>query len=157
MTPYQFFTRLQDQLKDFVWPGTSNKIFAFVAVVPSINLYRLNQFVSPTCFIVDHGATNDEEHPEILHQRFQLSFFVENIQDEYGTCAMLGANRTANTSKGVGLLQLEEEVLGQIIDILSLTTKVMLVERGSPKPQIISGNFPLIFRNFQFRILLGVS
>jgi len=156
MTPKQFFTRLKTDLKALVWEGTSNKIFGdAVRIVPEIPIRQLNEWSAPFCFILDQGFVNHREHPGIGTQNFAITFFVENIQQNMGESAILSSNRVADTSFGAGTLDIEEELITYFIEKLSLTTKIMIVEKNKPKVQLIGGNPPLLLSRWTFRTLLG--
>jgi len=156
MTPKQFFTRLQTDLKALVWEGTANKIFGTsVWVVPEIPIRQLSEWSAPSCFILDQGFVNDGEHPGIGTQNFGITFFVENVQQNMGEGGILSANRVANTSAGAGSLDIEEELIMYFIEKLSLTTKIMIVEKSKPKLQIVANNNPLLLNRWTFRTLLG--
>jgi hypothetical protein len=157
MTPKQLFSRLRAFLKSVQWEGTSNDIFGdSVYVVAKLPIELLSQYRHPSAFIIDRGAVPDGEHPGLLTQNFSIVIFVENIQSNYGESAMLGGGRVADTSRGSGLLDIEEEIFPQIIETSELTTKIMIVEKTTPKPIEIKDNRPLVFRDFAFRALVSV-
>ena len=139
-----------------VWTGTANKIFGNnVHVVPVFPGQMIFQIMSPTCYIVLGDTKFHDQHPNILFQRFQLYFFVENIVSEYGQSGLLGGNRTANTSRGVGMFDLENEVMTQVKKLNILTSKVSLVEESSGRCQYAHGNTPIIYRQLTFSVLLN--
>lgn len=157
MTPKQFFTRFQAWLKSMVWEGTTNKIFGDgVYVVPELPIEQLVRYPKPCIFVLDSGAIPHPQHPGILEQRFQVIIFVDNVQDGYGQGVILGACRIANTSRGAGILDIEEELLPQLHELTDLTTKIMLVEKSSVKQVFLKKNAPLLFRNITFTVLLGL-
>lgn len=159
MTPKTFFTYLRTWLRATVWTGTSNKIFGDnVFVVPTLPAQQISRFQSPTCFIVDLGASADEAHPRLLDQSFSIAIWVENVQSEYGEGSLLSACRTANTSKGAGLLDIEEAIFPQICNITDLTsTKIMIVEKAKTKLEITQNNFPIVTRVWTMSCLLAIT
>ncbi|RLD10047.1 MAG: hypothetical protein DRI56_03225 [Chloroflexota bacterium] len=158
MTPKQLFERLRDWLQTITWSGTSNKIFGdAVHIVPEVPIQQLARFRSPVAFLVDQGFVCDPDHPGVVTQNFSLVVFVENLNDPYGECAMIGANRVASTSTGAGILDIEDAILDQIFNITELTAKLMLVEKSAAKQQKVAGsNYPSVMRTFSFSCLLGL-
>lgn len=157
MTPKIFFTRLQNALKLLVWTGTSNKIFGEnVFVVATLPGMPLAQIVSPTCYVVEAGFKPHDEHPQIIFQNFQIVIFLENVQSEFGQSSILGANRTTNTSRGVGMLDLEREIFDNVIKTITLTDKISIIETGASKAQFSQSGQPNLQRILSFSTILGV-
>lgn len=158
MTPKELFQRFQAWLEALEWTGTSNKIFGeAIWIVVEIPIMQLSRYPNPCGFIVDQGFVHHPEHPQIITQNFSLSVFVENIQSAFSESALVGACRTADTSSGAGILDLEKELLTQITKIDELVSQVFLVERSAPKPQKVSGaNWPLALRPFVFQALCNL-
>lgn len=158
MTPKQLLQRVQTELKAMVWGVTANKVFGdSVYITPEVPIQQLALYQSPTAFIIDQGAPCDGEHPGILYQSFSVTIFVENYQCAKGEGAMVGAIRTANTSQGAGILDIEDEFLSKVIEIITMTTKAMLVEKNVPKAQIVGGNnFPAVLRAFNFTAITSI-
>lgn len=159
MTPKNFFTYLRTLLRAAVWTGTTNKIFGDnVFVVPTLPAQQLSRFQSPTCFLVDLGAAVDQSHPQLLEQNFSIAFWIENVQSEFGEGSMLSACRTANTSKGAGLLDIEGEIFPQICSTIALSgTKIMIVEKAKTRIEITQNNFPILSRVWTMSCLLSIS
>jgi len=157
MTPKQLMERLRDSLRAAVWEGTSNKIFgSSVYVVPSIPIEQLSRYRSPCAFVIDIGAKPQDEHPGILDQNGQIVFFVENLQNPYGDSGMLGGCRIDDTSAGAGYYDVGEDLLNYLIETVTLTTKIMIIETGSPRPQFVGDNTPLIFGTISFSALVSI-
>ena len=157
MTPKIFFTRLQNALKLLVWTGTSNKIFGEnVFVVATMPGMPLAQIVSPTAYVIEGGFKPHDEHPQIIFQNFQIALFIENIQSEFGQSSILGANQTTSTSRGVGMLDLEREVLDNVIKMISLTDKISIIETGAGKAQFSQAGQPNLQRILGFSTILGL-
>jgi len=158
MTPKQFFTRLRTDLQALTWEASpQGKMFGdAVYIVAKIPIEQISSFRHPTCFIVDSGAILDKDHPGLLNQNFQLSIFVENMQDYMTQGILLSANRVTGESYGAGLLDIEEELIPWLIDKTTLSTKIMLIEKGIPKPTVAKGNNPSMFRNMSFNVLLSL-
>lgn len=158
MTPKNFFTYLRTWLRAQVWTGTTKIFGDNVFVVPTLPAQQLSRFQSPTCFIVDLGASVDNAHPRLLDQNFSIAIWVENVQSEFGEGAMLSACRTASTSKGAGLLDIEEAIFPAICNITDLTsTKIMIVEKAKTKLEITQNNFPLVTRVWTMSCLLSIT
>ena len=157
MTPKELFTRLQEQIQAMVWGSTSNLIFGeSVYVCIEIPIEQLSRWRTPCAFIVDLGASIDNEHPGLLIQSFSINIFVQNVSSAFSEGVLLSANRTADTSQGAGLLAIEDDFLDQMIKIIAMTTKIMLVEKGAAKPVKVKSNYPLITRAFSFQALVSV-
>jgi len=157
MTPKIFFTRLQNALKLLVWTGTSNKIFGEnVFVVAALPGMPLAQIVSPTAYVIESGFKQHDEHPQIIFQNFQIALFIENVQSEFGQSSILGANQTTNTSRGVGMLDLEREILDNVIKTISLTDKISIIETGAGKAQFSQAGQPNLQRLLGFSTILGL-
>ena len=156
MTPKTFFERLQTTIKGLVWTGTSNKIFGDnVFIVPVFPGQLIYQIVSPTCYIIVGEAKCHDEHPNILFQRFQLNFFLEHVMSQFGQTALVGGARVADTSRGVGMFDLDNEVMTQLKKVTALTGKIALIEENSAKCQYAQGNTPLVYKAFSFSVLLN--
>jgi hypothetical protein len=138
-----------------VWTGV-NKIFGEnVFIVPVFPGQMIFQIVSPTCYIVPGDVKFHAEHPNILFQRFQMYFFVENVMSEFGQAALVGANRTANTSRGVGIFDLDNEVMTQLKKTILLTSKISIVEESSGRLQYAQSNIPLVYKSYMMSVLLN--
>jgi hypothetical protein len=157
MTPKEFFTNLQDYLQTVTWTGTSTLVFGNnVYVCCEIPIGQLSRYVSPCVFIVDQGFSLHEEHPKMGIQNFNLDFFIENTSSSFGEGAILDANRTTGTSRGVGILTLEDEILDKLCETNVLNSvKIRIIEKSCPKQTIISGNRPSIMRSISCAVLLS--
>lgn len=157
MTPDQFFTKLKTYFQGLEWGSSGNKIFGNnVFVVPEIPIQQISAYRSPSLFILDLGVKHYPEAPGIGDLKFGLFPFIENVQSAYGEGSMLSANRTADTSNGVGLLPLESEYLAQMLEVTSLdSAKILLLESNSVKTQTIKNNFPLVLRGYLFKVLVS--
>lgn len=157
MTPKQLFQRLQTNLKAMVWGVTANRVFGDdVYIVPEFPIQQISWFRPPAAFIIDTGAVCDPEHPGLMTQAFSITILVENYQHPMGEGVMVGANRVANTSGGAGILDIEDEFLDKFTEITSMTTKILLVEKNSPKVQFVKGNTPLIIRAFPCTAIVSI-
>jgi len=158
MTPKTFFTELQNTLKLLVWTGTSSKIFGDnVYIVADTPLSHLNRFQSPSCFIMDLGGQLDDEHPNLLFQKFSLMLFVENNNNVWGEGVMLSSNRTINTSQGAGLFDIEEVLIPSLIKTVTLNAvKIQVLEKSKSKQATISGNLPNVNRIWNFSCQLAL-
>lgn len=152
-----FFERLETLIKAMVWTGTSNKVFGNnVFVVPFLPMQTLGSLVPPTCFIVETGFSHHTEHPNIIEQDFNIEIFLENVSSEFGRGIVLGANRITNTSQGAGEIDIEKEMKTQIINTITLTDSVQIIETSSQKASTIAGNSPLIWRVMTYSVMLEI-
>ena len=157
MTPKQLFERLKTTLEAMVWGATSNLVFGNnVYIVPELPIEQNARFISPSAFLTDTGAVADPEHPGLLTQNLTITVFIENVQNAFGDGVMVGANRITDQSEGAGILDVEDELLSKIIEVISLTAKIMLVEKSLPKVSIVKSNRPSIFRSLAMSALVGV-
>lgn len=158
MTPKQFFTRLKAFLKAVAWEDSPNgKIFGdSVYVVPKIPIEQITAYRPPVAFIVDKGAVLDSNHPLLLVQNFHIAVYQENFRDHMTEGTLLGRNRTEGTSKGAGLLDIEEELIPKLAETTVLTTKIMIVEKNIPVTNVAKGNNPGTFRSNAFSVLLSL-
>jgi len=157
MTPKVFFERLRTFLKEMYWGANSqpeNLVFGHhVYIVPEIPIISLSQYISPSAFIQDAGAVSDPEEA----QNFTITIFCENVQSPFGEGSMIGANRVDETSQGAGILDLEDEVLSKIYGINTLSSaKISLIEKSTPSPQIVKGNFPSVLRPMTFYAITSI-
>lgn len=152
MTPKQLLQRIETELKAMVWGATANRVFGdSVFIVPEFPVEQLGRFRSPAAFIVDQGGPFDGEHPGIMYQDFTVGVFIENLTSAYGSAVMTGGIRTSNASPGAGILDLEDEMLSKLVEIVTMTTKAMLLEKSTQPVHGVSGdNFPRILRIFSF-------
>lgn len=158
MTPKTFFTEIRAKLKTLVWTGTSNLIFSNnVYLVTDTPLGSLARYQSPCCFVMDNGASTDDNHPNLILQNFSLMIFVENVNDVWGEGVMLSANQIVNTSQGAGLLDIENEILTQIIKTITLNSvKIQILEKSKAKQARIANNSPNVQRVWSFSCLLSL-
>ena len=157
MTPKQFYTRLRTAMKVLVWEGTSNLVFGNnVFISPQFMVQQLPEMVCPSLFIVDKGFVADEYHPGIGNLNFNFVLFVENVSDRFGEGVILGANRTTNTSRGAGVLDIVDEVFSYLFTVTALTSKVMVLERSIPNAVTIKGNLPLVTQTIALSVYVGL-
>ena len=156
MTPTLFFERLRDYIKTLVWTGTTNKLFGDnVFVVPVLPAHMYYQIVAPSCYISPTEFQFHAEHPNIIFQAFEISIIVENVSSGFGEGVVLGANRTANTSRGAGMLDVMKELMINLNKKTDLTSKVYIVEQNGVRGQFVKGNIPHIYQNFVLSVLLN--
>ena len=157
MTPHQFFTRLKTWLRALVWENTVNKVFGnAVFITVKLPIMQISQYQSPCCFIIDKGAISHPEHPGLLTQNGQMIIYVENVQSNYGEGGIMDACRTANTSRGAGILSIKENLLNQLVELTALTTKLTLVETSQPPMQTLAHNEPLALCFITFKAFLSI-
>lgn len=158
MTPKTFFDALQTAIKAMVWTGTSNKIFGEnVHIVTDSPEALMSRFQPPSCFIKEGAGKPHPNHPYLIDQKFTLGFFVENLNSAWGTGVLDGANRTANTSRGAGLWDIETEAMGQIMKITTLSSApVRIVKEGKMPTSNLKGNSPNVLRVWPFSVLVNL-
>lgn len=159
MTPKQLFERLRDSLKSLTWTGTSNKIFGeAVYVAPKIPIQQLASFPRPCCFLLDEGAVNYEMHDDLAEQKFKIVVFVENAGERHGESVVLGGNRTANTSRGAGLLDIESEVINDLRTKTELSSsKITLKNKSRIRSEFVKGAYPSVFRTLNFSCITSTK
>jgi len=159
MTPKEVLEEARDALKVLTYTGTANKIFSErVHVSPDVPIEQLPRFANATAFIIDQGQPHDPEWPGLIILKFSILFFIENFNSPYGTGSLLDANRTANTSKGVGAKSVEHEIILQLTQKTELNSKkVVLVSKNANKAQQVGGkNRPNIFKTLNFEAFCSV-
>lgn len=156
MTPKQFFQRLQAEIKAWTWDGSIRIFGDSVRIVPELPIETIARWPVACAFLVEEGAINDAEHPILLIQKFAITIFIQNVQSAFGEGAMTGANRVVDSSLGAGAFDFGKIIIERLVEIITLTNRVLILERSTPKPQTIKGNYPLIFKSFSCQVLLGV-
>lgn len=160
MTPLQLFERLKTYFEQtLTWGTTENLVFGpgHVYIVPEVPIEQLAQFRTPTVFIIDQGFVCDTEHPGLANQNFSLTLYLDNINCPMGESALIGSGRVADTSEGAGMLDIIPELLRKLSKITGLTTKLLLIEKGGARNQIVSGaNRPQLLCPLNFEALVSV-
>jgi hypothetical protein len=155
MNPKTFYNRLKTLLKGLNWPTTANKVFGNnVFIVPYLYPENIPVIISPCCFIEELGFINHKEEPEIIMSRFQLIYFIENINTQSGEGIVIDANRTTNTSRGVGYLELERLIMKNVINVIKLTDNIYIKEISGTKAIQIPSNAPNMYRSNVFDAML---
>ena len=158
MTPKELFTRLKTHLEELEHSVTSNKVLNQVKVVPYFPVEGMENWASPVCFIVEQGATQYPENPELMEQFFSIAFFLKNEQDQTGEGLMLSRNNVANSSKNIGILDLEELVIDSLKDITELSSaKILMVSKNKSKSKRVKNNNPGLWRVLNFSALVSYS
>lgn len=151
MTPKELLQNLQTYLQGLEWTA-GNKIFGNnVFITAAMPADQLSQFVTPCCFIVENSQSSHPEHNNIIEISFSLMVMVENFGQNMGENVIIGGNRLANTSKGAGLLDLEDKVLQGIDEQIILNTaKITFLSKSRAKNVTIRGNNPSMTRSMTF-------
>lgn len=152
---------LRDRIRLLEWPGTSNKIFDndvyIVVALPTQNIAQMN---TPCAFIVDQGFVNDREYPRMGWQKFSIAFFLENELDSFGESTMIGSGQYANSSRGQGCKVVEETLLRELEDVVTLgsgSTPVFILPISLPSPQIVTGNETAIYKFLSYQAWCGLE
>ena len=158
MTPKQILEDVRDFLRELTWPSSANLVFGErVYVVAEIPIQQLPQYGSPCAFVVDQGNTSHPEHHRLCTQNFNVQLFIENLASNYGEGGILSRNKVANTSSGTGSKEIEAYILKKMSEIMSLTTKIVLIGTSRSKPQIAASNYPLIFVSVNFKAFCWIE
>ena len=157
MIPYTFFDSLKTVIAAMVWPGTTNKIIGDnVHIVVDTPEILMSRFQPPSVFIKDTGGKPHHNHPYIIEQKFTLGFFIENVANAFGDNSILGSNRAINTSKGAGILSVENEIFGQILKITNFSSvPIRIMKEGKAPTSSIKGASPAILRVWSFSVVLS--
>jgi len=153
------FVNLRTHLRGTAWTGTANEVFGDeVYIVPRVPMENLSRFGMPCCFILDKGSDFYDQHPGLEEQKFQLVVFQENVADPYGEGVVLSANRTANTSKGAGILEIEQEIVRSLKSVTALSSaKITLRHRNKIEVAMVKENEPSVFRSLTFSAFTSIE
>jgi hypothetical protein len=151
MTPKELLQNLQTYLKGLEWTA-GNKIFGTnVFITSQMPANQLSQLVTPCCFIIENSQNSHAEHNNIIEVNFTLMIFVENYGQNMGESTIIGGNRIANTSKGAGILDIEDKVLqGLDEQVILNTAKITFLSKSRAKNVVMSGNNPHMTRSMNF-------
>lgn len=143
MIQKDFFTRMLAQLRTISAFGVNVWVATHIPVIASIP-----QQVSPSAFLLDGGYENHGEHPNIIIQNFSIAYFLENVQSEYGSSAVVGSNGA------LGICEIDALIARNVIETVSLTEKIIIVEKGVMQGSEVSGNHPLVQRQHNYYAIL---
>lgn len=115
MTEKELLVALKARLQALTWDG-SNVIFHTnsVVVTASPNEDALAKLIMPILLIHPGTKVADREQPNLYQEEIEMAIITSIPGDALGQNAIMGANRTADTSKGAGIVDIEEAVLGDI-------------------------------------------
>lgn len=120
---WQVCRQIQYLLNQRVWPevGGESVMGAFVTPGPSDEA-TLDQLRPPFALINPAGATNDQDEPSLMDESIDVTIAVVVDGDAIGQDAIIGGNRSGGvaSSKGRGLLEVQEEVLETIKELNQL-------------------------------------
>jgi len=120
LNPWQVARQLKSLLEAAVWPDTpSERVFARVLVTANVTKAAAGELRWPFCTIRPLDAQADEEEPDLLLQNYEVLFGAQVAGDTFGERSILGGPRSAGqgSSRGRGVLELEEEVLEAVADL----------------------------------------
>lgn len=154
MNTWQVLRQVQYLLREQDWTGSSTSVFSSQSVIISAAPREeiVEKIVMPVAILRPAGNTVDRFAPDLISQEVLLSLGVTHAGDAYGELPVVGGHRTSQTSsKGRGLLEVEEEVFNAI-ELLSTDFGVVIQLRASSamQPQHVSGQY-LLFRDYLFR------
>lgn len=143
MKPYSFFTYLLAHLKIVQKDGAvifGNNVF----LVPTFPTQQMPSMISPTCLVMDNGASPYSSHSDLVEQSFTIGFWVSKV-DRYGEAGVLK------------FLEIEEALYADLRDLKTLNSeKVNILENSKKAFQLTSNNYPLMSRYWSFSVILTI-
>jgi len=137
MNSYQLSKQFRYKLRALEWPdqeySTGDVVFGSVHVTNGVPEEQYPFMKFPAILIAVNEADSDEQKPDYLKQTFTLTYVAQVAGDLRGEGVLLGANRVgaALSSKGRGLLEIEEEVSRLVRQIQEDTGVKILSRRRS--------------------------
>ena len=158
MKPRELLEDVQTILKGLVWGATANKVFGeAVYIVPVIPIEQITRYMRPAAFIIDNGEASHPEHPGLILLKFSIARYLEHFGEEHRESVMVGGNRDPNTSKGVGIKDVEEQILWALINTTTQTTKIVFQGKSRNKAQTPKGaNIPNIYKIGSFEAMTAI-
>ena len=168
MNIYQITQQLKYLIQKRTWDdaaGTgTNKVFNDNSVVVTVGPSETSfaSMIPPICLIRPGSATSDpvaDEDPNLLMQSFQILLGVVVPGDAVGQNALIGGNRQANdSSKGRGLLEVEEQLL-QSVGLLNSVNGVEMYNRTKSEATatLDDSNRYVAYREYGFEALCAVA
>jgi hypothetical protein len=150
MTPKEILEGLKTLLQSLAWSG-GDKIFgANVSIVPSFPMQHLTDMVFPSCYIIEEGQRNHSQHEGIISLAVTLYIILQNVGEHKGEGSIIGGNRIANSSKGAGILDIENILLKELRETTALSTaKIVLEGIQRIKTSPVKNNLPAIIRQIR--------
>lgn len=152
MNRWQIAKQAQFILRNAVWPGTTDPVFAqaadgtvgagsvIVTGFPKESAVRTARM--PLAFIALGAEVNDPDmgdSPDLVRCDVNVGIVVASETDDMGEAAMVGANRGTG-SDGRGLLEVEERVKTELLQVgpgsgLPIIFRDATAADGAPHPQ----------------------
>jgi hypothetical protein len=121
MNGWQIARQIKSLLEQAAWPDSPNEP-AFGSVIVSVapTAQGISRLRLPFAFIAPADSEVDAEEPTMELQRFALRVVHREASDPLGQAALIGGPRGASgqgSTKGRGLLELEEVILSTLGDV----------------------------------------
>lgn len=160
MNKLQVFSRLRDSMRSLTYDGTSQKIFGDTGcyVVSKIPIEQIGQFRNPQCFIEEAGSNPYLQTAGLFEQFIKITIFINHYGDEFFEGVMLGRNKDGTTKAGIGIMELEGEIVNHMYGITALSgSKISfaLIKENAPKE--VKGNKPAIMKELLFSCLIDYA
>lgn len=142
MNTWQILQQLRFKLLARRWEGSalSEKVFQESSVIVSVggDSEAMATLITPTCMIQPLGASSDpahDEEPDLIMQSINVRVTVTVPGDPLGEFSLVGGGRQGQgDSRGRGLLEVEEEVLGAIGE-LNTIDGIVIYNRAKSEAQ----------------------
>ena len=155
MTPNEFFTWFEAQLKLLAWPGGANLVFGTNGVIVSPNFpnEQITRLLYPAIIVNDGGGDTDPENTLLFNQTIEALIFVDQRNDVYGRGALMGGNRPDGTaSPGAGLHQIETVLLREFRNKQKNDGVIVkFVWSGAAGPVPLQETGTLVYRAYRFK------
>lgn len=138
MNPWQISRQLKHLLLARKWPGVGGEtVLGAVRVTQALSENALKELRLPCALIRIGDSSADDENPGLLAQNFDITVVAAVAGDEVGERALIGANRpdAELSSKGRGLLEIEEQVLETVRQLLNING-IRVAERHRSDPAV---------------------
>ena len=163
MNLLQVLKQVRYLLRSRQWEGTGEIVFAedSVHVTTAPEDHALASMISPIALIRPLEETSDPKHdeePDYLVGTFALKLITVTPGDAaIGENALIGANRTAgaSSSKGRGLLEIEEEVFAAIESLNGVDgVEIQCRAKGAAGATIDAEMRYMAFRDYTFEAIV---
>jgi len=138
----ELLEQIQTTLRAAAWPTSAEPVFASESVIVTIVAPEAvyENYRCPQVHISPGGMQADgDSHPRLISQEVVVRLVVIHASDGTGEAALLGAHRTANTSRNAGLLQVETELMDSLAKMqndesVSIILRSSSAGKASPLP-----------------------
>lgn len=143
MNPWQMARQIKDKLTTVAWPtGSAKVVFGTKRVLVFAGSPSEDQIPPgfPFCLVGIGAGTHDEDHPELIDQRFSLMAAVNVTGDQMGEHALTGAATSdLGESVGRGLMEVAERVRSAVQDLTGTDGAKILLSASSIGPPATLG------------------